>query len=138
MLVKTPAVRRYNRRLAVALLAYFAALFGTNWALRHLDLEGAALVTVAILPALPIAAVIGVIGLYLVEERDEYLRQRIVTAMLIGLGFALSVMCATGFLGEAGVIEQPPGYWAFVLWCAGWAGSQGLLQLRDRRADRAA
>lgn len=127
-----PAGRRYLRRFAPTMTAYVVLLMLSNRAIASWHPTGAALVALALLPALAIIGVIVVIGLYLTEERDEYLRQRIVTAMLIGLGFMLSVTTAWGFLEQAGVVPHLPSYCAFILWCAGWGGAQAVASLRER------
>ncbi|WP_245646877.1 hypothetical protein [Sphingomonas soli] len=114
--------------------AYVLVLFGATWALRHYEPQGAALVVLSILPALPIIAVIGVMGLYLIEEKDEYVRARLVTAMLGGLAIMLSITSAWGFMEEAGVLPHMPAYFAFILWCAGMGLTQCFMALRDRRA----
>ena len=128
----TAAGRRYLRRFWPTMSAYVVALFGATWAIRHLDPHGPLLVVLGILPALPVIAAIGVMGLYVVEEKDEYLRQRVVSGMLVGIGFSLSVMTAWGFMEEAGVLPHLPGYFAFILWCAGTGVGQCLLGLRER------
>lgn len=129
----TAAGRRYLKRFFPTMIAYVVALFGATWALRVYRPEGVALVVLSILPALPVIGVIGVIGLYLVEEKDEYLRSRIVSAMLVGLGLMLSVMTAWGFMESAGVLPHLPGYFAFILWCAGWGLAQCLRGLIERK-----
>lgn len=134
----TPAGRRYLKRFFPTMFAYVVALFSATWALRVYQPEGAALVVLAILPALPIIAIIIVIGLYLVEETDEYLRHRIVSAMLVGLALMLSVMTAWGFMEEAGVLPHLPAYFAFILWCGGWGLSQCLRGLIERKRSEAA
>ena len=128
----TAAGRRYLKRFFPTMIAYVVTLFGATWALRHYDPQGLALIVLSILPALPIIGVIGVMGLYLVEESDEYLRARIVTAMLVGLALMLSITSAWGFMEEAGVLPHLPAYFAFVLWCAGWGLSQCVSSLRER------
>lgn len=134
----TAAGRRYMRRFVPTMFAYVVALFSATWALRVFQPEGAALIALSVLPALPIIGVIIVIGLYLVEETDEYLRQRIVTAMLVGLALMLSVMTAWGFMEEAGVLPHLPAYFAFILWCAGWGASQCLRGVLERKRSEAA
>ena len=130
----TAAGRRYLKRFIPTMTAYVVALFGATWAMRHYDPQGAALVVLSILPALPIIGVIAVMGLYLVEERDEYIRARLVTAMLGGLALMLSITSAWGFMEEAGVLPHLPAYFAFILWCAGMGLTQCAMALRDRRA----
>lgn len=128
----TAAGRRYLKRFWPTMTAYVVALFGATWAIRHYDPQGAALIVLSILPALPIIASIVVMGLYILEEKDEYLRQRVVTGMLVGIGFSLSVMTAWGFMEEAGVLAHLPGYFAYMLWCAGWGVGQCAMGLRER------
>ncbi|MHA6724130.1 hypothetical protein [Sphingomonas sp. RS2018] len=130
----TPAGRRYLRRFWPTMLAYVAALFFAVWAIKHWQPTGVLLVALSILPALPIIGVIGVIGLYVVEERDEFLRARVIQAMLVGLAFMLSVASAWGFLEDGGVVPHAPAYWAFILWCMGWGAAQCVQSLRDRKA----
>ena len=130
----TAAGRRYLKRFWPTMTAYVVTLFGATWAMRHYHPDGIALVVLSILPALPIIGVIGVMGLYLLEEKDEYIRTRIVTAMLGGLALMLSITSAWGFMEEAGVLPHLPAYFAFIIWCAGWGLTQCVTALRDRLA----
>lgn len=134
----TPAGRRYLKRFVPTMTAYVVALFISNRIAEAVQPEGLALVALSFLPALPIIGVIFVIGLYLAEEKDEYLRQRIVVSMLVGLGLMLSVTTAWGFLEESGVVPHVPAYFAFILWCAGWGAAQCVLALRERMQGDAA
>jgi hypothetical protein len=134
----TPAGRRYLKRFVPTMTAYVLALFASNRIAEAVQPEGMALVALSFLPALPIIGVIFVIGLYLAEEKDEYLRRRIVVSMLVGLGLMLSVTTAWGFLEESGVVPHVPAYFAFILWCAGWGVAQCVLTLRERMQGDAA
>jgi hypothetical protein len=127
-----PAGRRYIKRFVPTMIAYVVALFGAQYLIHSLHPTGAPLVALAVLPALPIIGVIAVIGLYVVEESDEYLRQRAISGMLVGLALMLGLASAWGFLEEAGVVPHLPAYWAFVIWCAAWGLAQCLMALRDR------
>ncbi len=135
---QSQAGRRYIKRFFPTMAAYVAALIGANWAINAWQPSGAALVALSILPALPIIGVIGVIGLYIVEETDEYIRQRIITAMMVGLAIMLSLASAWGFLEEGGVVPHVPAYWAFIVWCAAWGLAQCGQNLRDRFAGAGA
>lgn len=134
----TPAGRRYLKRFVPTMTAYVLALFASNRIAEAVQPEGLPLVALSFLPALPIIGVIFVIGLYLAEEKDEYLRQRIVLSMLVGLGLMLSVTTAWGFLEESGVVPHVPAYFAFILWCAGWGAAQCVIALRERMQGDAA
>ena len=128
----TAATKRYLRRFFPTMAAYVIALFFATWAIKHWQPEGPLLVFLSVLPALPIIGVIAVIGLYLVEETDEYLRGRAVSAMVIGMGIMLSVASAWGFMEEGGVVPHVPAYWAFIVWCAAWGLAQCGMGLRER------
>ena len=127
----SPATRRYLKRFMPTMLAYLAALFGANYVIESQHPTGVLLVALAVLPALPIIGVIAVIGLYLVEETDEYVRQSAVSSMLAGLAVMLSAATVWGFLEEADVVPHLPAYWAFVVWCAAWGLAQCVRNLRD-------
>lgn len=128
---KNPAQRRYLWRFAPTMTGYVVLLLLANHLLKGQP-TGAALVAVSLLPALPIVGVIVVMGLYLLEERDEFLRNRLATAMLWGTGILLSTATVWGFMAEAGAVAPPPVYLAFPLWCAAIGIVQGAMALRDR------
>lgn len=132
------AGRRYLRRFAPAMASYVGILFATTYALRIWHPTGVALIILSALPALPLIAVIGVMGLYITEERDEFLRHRLVTAMVIGLGGLLVVTTMWGFLENGGAVAHFPTFMAFPLWCALFGLAQCGLSLRDRVQDKAA
>lgn len=134
---RNPAQRRYLMRFFPAMLGYVVTLFACTLAIRLYQPHGAALVALAVLPALPILAVIAVMGLYLVEERDEYLRSRLVTAMIGGVGILLAATTVWGFLEDRGVIVHFPTYLAFPLWCGAFGLVQCGMTLRDRMGGRA-
>jgi hypothetical protein len=138
MKMATAAGRRYIRRFMPTLIAYVVVLFGCVWTIRNVHPTGVALVMLSLLPALPILGVIGVMGLYLVEETDEYLRQRIASCMLFGTGVLLAVATVYGFLVNGGAIEADADLflWVFPLWCGAWGIAQCVTGLRDRLAAR--
>lgn len=129
---KSPATRRYLRRFMPTMIAYVVVLFATVHLINTYKPAGAVLVALSVLPALPIISALAVIGLYLAEETDEYLKGRIVTAMLIGTGAVLSVATVIGFMQIADVIGKVDVFWAFPTWCAVWGLAQCALALRDR------
>lgn len=129
---QNPAQRRYVRRFIPTMLAYIPALFASILAIKAWHPTGALLVLLAILPAIPLIGVIAVLGLYVAEERDEYLRFRLVTAMLYGLGALLAAATIWGFLQLGGVIGPAPLYLAFPFWCAAFGIASGMLGIAER------
>ncbi|NML07415.1 hypothetical protein [Sphingomonas sp. G-3-2-10] len=133
-MARSPAARRYLKRFMPVMLAYVIVLFGVSWLIKATQPAGVALAALSVLPALPIIAVIIVIGLYIAEETDEYLRQRIVTAMLFGIGVVLSASTVLGFLQMNDVIGPVQVFWGFPAWCAAWGLAQCWMGLRERMA----
>jgi hypothetical protein len=88
----------------------------------------------AVLPALPIIAIFVLVGRYLIEEQDEYLRMRMVRQILWATGLTLAATTLWGFLEDAG-LPHVPMFYVSVFWFAG-LGIGGcimnLLSLRDR------
>jgi hypothetical protein len=119
ILTASPAGRTYNRRVILASLAYAATLLGAVYGFKHQLLSGPAAWVAAILPALAIIAVFVSIGLYLVEESDEYLRMLMVRQTLWASGFALSLATIWGFLESFDLVGHIPAYAVSVLWFGG-------------------
>src|ERR1041385_8531404 len=93
------AYRRYLWRFTPLMLAYVATVYGVSWLFDRGEApSGWAGYALAVLPAIPIVGVIFVMGLYLVEEKDEFMRMRQVMALLAGLGVIMSVSVVWGFL----------------------------------------
>lgn len=128
MFEKTPASRRYTRRCVAIMLAYIASLFLTEWIVSNYCLAGAALYLLALLPALPLVGVIAVMGFYLAEESDEYVRMQSVRMMLFATGFMLAVSTVWGFLTSYAAVPGLPLQYVFPLWCVGLALSCGRMQ----------
>ncbi|KQV56616.1 MULTISPECIES: hypothetical protein [unclassified Caulobacter] len=125
-----PIMKRYRRRLAIAMISYCVVLLGSLGLLRGSRLSGVLLWIVAAAPAIPILGVLVVMGLYLKEEPDEFERAVHVESMLWGLGAVLAVTTVWGFLSNASVIPQPPLFLVFPLFCLSWGVSQPLIRRR--------
>lgn len=135
MVSQTPAARRYLRRFVPTMIGYVVAVMGASVAVALLQPKGAALIAIALVPALAIVVLLVVIGCYVHEETDEYLRQRIVTAMLFGIAVVLAISAVLGFLQIYRAIGQIDVFWAFPLWCGSWGLAQCVLAWRDRMGD---
>lgn len=116
---KHPAMRRYTRRVLILMTLYAAALIGVNWWFRNAAPHGIVAYAAAILPALPIVGVFGVIAQLLVEMDDEYVRMLLVRQSLIATAFMLSVSTVWGFLSAFDLAPTVDFYFAAVLWFAG-------------------
>jgi hypothetical protein len=115
----SPAARRYNRRVLIVSLVYVLCLLGAVYGFKHHLLTGPIAWIVAVLPGLSIVGVFVSIGLYLVEENDEYLRVLMVRQTLWASGFALSIATVWGFLEGFELVGHVESFYVAVLWFGG-------------------
>lgn len=118
------AVRRYLRGMMASALAYMLGLGVALWVWRNLEPSQAVTWLLAMLPILPIFWMIYVMGRYVAEETDEYLRHRAIMASLVGLGFVLAIGSFWGFLETFELVPHVPGWWAVPIWAVGMALGQ--------------
>ncbi len=116
---RSPAMRRYTRRLAIAMTAYLITLFLAVTLVRKGDVVGPLAWLLAILPGLCIASVFWVYGRLLVEETDEYQRMLLVRQSLVATGFTLSIVTIWGFLETFGLVPHVDAFYVAVLWFLG-------------------
>lgn len=125
------AERRYNRGAIAASMVYAVTLIGEQYALRYGHLAPAAKYALAALPALPVIAIFVLVGRYLIEEKDEYLRMRMVRQILWTTGLTLAFTTLWGFMEDAGLPHLPMFYVA-VIWFGGLGVTGCTIRLRDR------
>lgn len=124
----TPAMRRYTRRVMIISFAYVLALFAALGVTRQMHVHGALLWLLALLPSLPIVAMVAAIGRLLVEETDEYQRMRMVRASLVATGLLLVLASLWGFLE---MFDLVPHLWLWAVFPV-WAMGLGVGQLANR------
>lgn len=135
---RSPALRRYLVRLGVLMSCYVGFILLAGYLFRHHPPSGVAAVALAVLPALPIVAVVWVIMRLIVEEQDEYLRLLYVKQNLFATGFCLTVMTIWEFLQNYDLVSQDNhGFGATFMWFVGLgigAIARGLLARRGESA----
>ena len=114
-----PAQRRYNRSVLMLSLAYAFILFGVITFFKNSSPSGLSAYAAAILPALPIVGIFAVMGRYLAEEQDEFIRMLTVRQTLYASAFALSVSTVWGFLENFDLVNHIDAYYVAVLWFGG-------------------
>jgi len=95
---KNPAMKRYYVRFMVTMVVYAVTLVLSVLAFVHLRPTGVVAYILAMLPALSIVAQMVTFALYLSEEKDEFVRNLQIQAMLWGIGATLSATTIWGFL----------------------------------------
>ena len=129
----SPALRRYNTRMLAASMAYTLGM-GAAVAISNRYEPGPALsFAITLLPTVPTLAMIWVMGRYLIEETDEYLRHRASMASLIGLGLVLSLGSFWGFLETFGLVPNIWAWWVVPVFAVGLGVGQAILSIREKR-----
>lgn len=137
MVAPSPALRRYNTRILSLSVVYALCLFVAVYAFKHHLLSGPLAWIVALAPALPVIGFFVVIGRYLIEERDEYLRDQMIRQALIATGIAMAIATAWGFLENFGLVGHVYAYYAAVIWFAGLGIGAAVNALAARRGTGA-
>lgn len=128
----SPAGRRYIRRFMLAMSLYIVLVLGTAYAFRLFDLTGPVAWALAVAPALPIVAMIAIMGLYLKEEVDEFQRNVLVEAILWGFGLTMALTTVWGFLEFHAGAPGLPSFWVFPIFCGAMGVAQVLVGRRYR------
>jgi len=116
---KSPAQRRYVRRVLIAMLGYMATLFLAEYLIDQHGLTGPLAWLVALLPGLCVASVFWAIGRLLIEETDEYLRTLLVRQMLVATGLTMVVATIYGFLENYRLVGHIDAFYLTILFFAG-------------------
>jgi hypothetical protein len=131
-LPKSKAGRRYIYRLFPMMLLYIFFLIFAKWAFHHSHPTGLVVYLLAALPALPLVGTLAVVGLYIVEESDEFERSIIVQSMLWGLGGALSLSTIWGFLEDFANAPHVSTFYVYIFFWIFMGISQPFIRMRYR------
>ena len=97
-MTKNPAVRRFYLRTIATTSVYIVLTISVALTFYKFHPHGPLAYFLAVLPAVALAGFIVTIGLYLVEEKDEFQRNLMVDVLLWGLGGVLVFTSAWGSL----------------------------------------
>jgi hypothetical protein len=130
--LKTKAERRYIYRLAPTMATYIVFLLLAKWGFHHLHPTRLAAYLLAVLPAIPLVGSLAIVGLYITEESDEFVRSILVQSMLWGLGGALSVGTIWGFLEDFANAPHISTVYVYVFFWIFMGISQPFIRMRYR------
>jgi hypothetical protein len=112
--IKSPAHRRYVRRVAAAMAGYLVTLFTAEILIDKRHLAGPLAYLFAVLPGLCVAGVFWALARLLVEEKDEYLRTLLVRQILIASGITMVAASIYSFLEMYRLVQPAHGF--YVIW----------------------
>ncbi len=133
----TPANKRYQRRVLGTMSVYLVVLFGAIFVVRHTHPHGWLLYTISVLPALPILAMLGSMGVYLQEEKDEYLRLVTMRSLVAGTAVLLMVLVVSDFLRTISGAPALAPFSSWVTFFLAFGVAQGIQKMRNRVRDDA-
>jgi hypothetical protein len=127
-----PASLRYNKRFFSAIAIYVVAQLGVTWIFKHFHPGGFKAFALALLPALPVIAIVIIAAFYIREETDEVEKALFNEAMVWGIGVTLSLATLWGFLEAFGQAPHADGYLAFPVFCFCAGVARCLIRRRYR------
>jgi hypothetical protein len=108
---RTPAHRRYVRRVFVAMLGYLVTFASADYLLSRDLVNGAAAWVLAVVPALCVASVFWALGRLVIEETDEYQRMLLVRQLLVATGLTMVAVTIWGFLSDFDMVAPARGFY---------------------------
>lgn len=130
---KSLAMKAYQRGIIWTMSVYVVTILGVALTVKHHHPTGLVAYALAVLPAIPIMGMLAVMGIYLRDEKDEFLRWMTIQALLWATGTMLALTTVVGFLQSFAEMKAPPTYFVFVLYWIVFGVAQGVLQGRNRQ-----
>jgi hypothetical protein len=130
---KSVALKAYNRGVMQTMSVYVVTILSVAWFVRRHHPTGVLAYVLAILPAIPITGMLAVMGIYLRDEKDEFLRWITIQALLWATGVELAGTTAVGFLESFAKVKAPLAYWAFIVYWLVFGAVQYWLQRQYRK-----
>lgn len=135
--ISTPAGKRYQRRVMVTMSIYLVVVFAAAWIVKHTHVHGWLLYTIAVVPVLPIFGMLGALGIYLTEEKDEYVRLITMRSLLVGTAVLLALLMVNDFLRSLSGSAAIPPFMSWVVFFLVFGLAQSVQTMRNRVSDDA-
>jgi hypothetical protein len=132
---KSAAMKTYQSGVLKTMSGYVLVILGVTWFVKHHHPQGVEAYVLAVLPAIPIVAMLAVMGIYLRDEKDEFLRWMTIEAMLWAMGVVLALTTVVGFLQNFAGVNAPPMFYVFVVFWLVFGVVQWVLQMRSRQGS---
>lgn len=124
------ARRRYMWRLMPSMAAYVALLLVAEIVFDNSDPSGAMGVMLAVAPAAPLIIAIAAMGLYVMEEEDEFQRTIQTQSFVLATMIALAVCTVWGFLDQYEIVPHAEMWVVFPIFAIALAPSNLIVKSR--------
>ena len=130
------AAKKYRKGIFLTMSGYVLILFGVASYFRlHPHSHSVSAYFAAALPALPVLCMLGVVGIYLRDEKDEFMRWMMIQSMLWATGVVLATATVVGFIENFTGFKAPPAFYIFVLFWFVFGLAQAILKRQGRPSD---
>jgi xanthosine utilization system XapX-like protein len=133
----TPAGKRYQRWVLVTMSIYLVVLFAAIFVVKHTHPHGWLLYTISVVPALPLLAMLGALGVYLTEEKDEYIRLITMRSLLVATAVLLAMLVVDEVLRSISGAGALPPFTSWVTFFMTFGVAQAVQRMRNRVRDDA-
>ena len=131
----SPASRRYLGRLAIASVVYVISVYVTLHILHHGRAPLSTALGLAVIPSIPIVAIIIINGLYLKEEKDDFQRELFIQSLLWGAGVTLALSSFWSFVHLFAHFPPVDGFHVFIIFWLVVGISAAILRHKNGAAD---
>jgi xanthosine utilization system XapX-like protein len=121
----------------VTMSIYLVVLLAAVWIVKHAHPHGWLLYTISLVPALPLLAMLGALGIYLTEEKDEYLRLITMRSLLVGTAVLLAMLVVDEVLRSISGAGALPPFTSWVTFFMAFGVAQAVQRMRNRVRDDA-
>jgi hypothetical protein len=128
----TVAAKGLALGMMLSMAGFAMVMVGTSAFLQRHKIHGAELYVFAALTSVPILGMVGVVGLYLKRETDEFQRSVMVRSLLGAIAVTLALNFFGGILRGMGAIQGLPPFAECAVFCVAF----GLIQLAQVLANR--
>ncbi len=131
----SPAVKRYTAGMFFTMLAYLVCVFATTTVAHRYHPHGPAVYLLSAIPSACILAMLGVVAIYLRDEKDEYQRMLFVRSLLWATFATLAIAAYSDFLRSYGDLPALPPFVEFVAFWMVFGVVQGVQSVGGSRAS---
>ena len=126
------ARKKYQADMMRLMAGYVVLVFSSALVVKHRHMNSFFMYFWAVLPAVPVLAVIARMGSYLRTEKDEYQKLLIMQSLLVGTAALLGTLVVNDFLRAFASSEGLPPFASFVIFCVGMGIAQVVQKLQNK------